>query len=707
MKVYESSKVRNVALIGHHGSGKSMLSEAMLFNAGHIDRMGSIEAGTSASDYHPSEVERQMSIFTSLLHAEWKDHKINILDSPGYPDFLGEVIASLRVADTAVFVMNAAEGVQVGTEAGWVNAELNNTPSLFVLNHLDKPESSFETLVEQLKERFSRGVTVVQLPGGEGTRSIIDVLLMKQLTYPEGSKEAVISDIDPAFLERAQALHNELVENIAENDESLMELYFEKGELTEDEMRLGLAKSMKKRELFPIFLTSATNNIGVSRLMSFITNACPNPLEMPETAAEPDPVKIDSSGSVAALVYRTMAEHHVGEYSFFKVFSGVVKTGLDLENAQSSSTERFNQIYVINGKERENVDSINAGDLGAVVKLKNTHTNNTLREKGTPTVITGIQFPSPKYKMAVECVNQGDEDKLAQGLHTIHEEDPSLVILHDTDLNQMLLAGQGEMHLKVAAYRLKNRFHAPIDFSQPKISYRETATKRGDANYRHKKQSGGAGQFADITLYVEPIHGEYNPPKEINVRNKAELKTSWGSKVEFIDGIVGGVIDMKRFFSAIQKGIAEALQVGPIAGYPVGDIRIVIYDGGMHPVDSNDNAFRMAAKMAFRDAFKAAAATILEPIQNLKVLVPESYMGDVLGDLNTKRARIQGMEAEGIFQSVIAQVPESEMYQYSTTLRSLTQGRGIHTESFHSYEPVPRNLQDKIKAQKASQEEAS
>ncbi len=705
MKVYESSKVRNIALIGHHGSGKSMLAEAMVFNAGHIDRMGSIENGTTASDYHPSEVERQMSIFTSLLHAEWKDHKINILDTPGYPDFLGEVIASLRVADAAVFVMNAAEGVQVGTEAGWINAAANNTPALFVLNHLDKPDSSFDVVVSQLQERFSRGVTVVQLPGGPGTRSIIDVLLMKQITFPEGSTEGEMGEIDADFKERAQELHNELVENIAENDESLMELYFEKGELTEEEMRKGLAESMKKRQLFPIFLTSATNNIGVSRLMSFVANACPDPLSMPPTAAEPEPLQADPNGKTVALVYRTMAEHHVGEYSFFKVFSGSIKAGNDLENAQSGSSERFNQMYAINGKERETVEAVSAGDLGAVVKLKNTHTNNTLRTKGSKVVITGVDFPNPKYKMAVRAVNQGDEDKLAQGMHSIHEEDPSLKVLHDADLNQLLLAGQGEMHLKIAAYRLKNRFNAPVEFVQPKISYRETVTRRGDAHYRHKKQSGGAGQYADITLYVEPIRGEFIAPKEVSVRNKAENTTSWGAKIEFIDGIVGGVIDMKRFFSAIQKGVMEALQVGPVAGYPVGDIRIVIHDGGMHPVDSNDNAFRMAAKMAFRDAFNSASPTILEPIQNLKVLVPESHMGDVLGDLNTKRARIQGMEAEGIFQSVLAHVPEAEMYQYSTTLRSLTQGRGIHTEDFYAYEAVPRNVQQDIKKANKSKDE--
>jgi len=464
MKVYDPDHIRNIALVGHQGCGKTMLAEAMLYASDALQRMGSIEDGTTVSDYHPSEKERQMSVFTSLLHAEWKGHKINILDTPGYPDFVGEVIASLKVSDTAIFVINAVDGVQVGTELGWRAGEEMQKPSMFAINHLDKPGVNFEAVVDQIHDRFGRGATVVQLPAGDGSRAVIDVLLMQQITFDEKGKPS-FSEIDAAFKERADALHNELVENIAENNEELMELYFSKGTLTEDEMRMGLHEAMLRRDLFPIFLMSATKNVGVARLMSFIDNVCPAPAEMPPAeTVEGEPIAADVSGTPVALIFRTMAEQHVGDYSFFRVYAGTLESGMDLENARTESIERLGQLFTINGRERDSVTKMMAGDLGALVKLRNSRTNDTLHAKGSRVVVRPINFPEPRYSMAVRAVKEGEEDKLAQGLHQLSGEDPSLIIVHDQHLSQLVLGGQGELQLQIAKYRLKNRFGVDIEF---------------------------------------------------------------------------------------------------------------------------------------------------------------------------------------------------------------------------------------------------
>ena len=705
MNAYDAKHIRNVALVGHQGSGKTMLAETMLHVSGAINRMGSIEEGSTVSDYHPSEKERGMSVFSSLLHVEWKGHKINIIDTPGYPDFMGEVVTAMKVVDTAVFVMNAAEGVQVGTELAWNYGEATKKPSLFVINHLDKSDADFQSLVTQIKERFGHGATVVQIPCGVGSRTIIDVLLMKQITFPENG-DPQISEIDEAYRTEAEELHTSLVEDIAENDEELMELYFENGTLSEEEMRQGLHEAMLSRQLFPIFVTSATQRIGTPRLMDFISNVCPSPAEMPPAEiVDGDPLPCDPNASPVAFIYRTMAEQHVGDYSFLRVYSGTLEAGMDLVNAQSNSSERLGQLNVLNGNHREPVNKMTAGDLGALVKLKNTHSNDTLRLRGSNVVIQPIEYPTPRYGTAVRPAREGEEDKLAQGMHQLHEEDPSLIIVHDQHLRQIVLQGQGEMHMQIAQYRLKNRFGIDVDFYKPRVAYRETIQANARSSYRHKKQTGGAGQFADISVMVEPLNGPFEPPTDISVRGEATIETAWGSKVEFIDGIVGGVIDMRRFFGAIQKGVMEATQDGPIAGYPVGDVRVVIYDGGMHSVDSNENAFKTAARMCFRAAFRDASPIMLEPIYDVKVTVPESYVGDVMGDLNTRRGRIQGIEAEGVFQNIIVQVPEAELYRYSTLLRSITQGRGIHSASFSRYEPMPRHVQDKVVEEAKEREE--
>ncbi len=706
MQAYDANHIRNVVLVGHQGSGKTMLAEAMLHASGALPRMGSIHEGSTVSDYHPSEKERQMSIFTSLLHAEWKGHKINILDTPGYPDFVGEVVAAMKVADTAIYVMDAREGVQVGTELAWTFGEMTDKPSMFVVNHLDEAESDFRLLVEQIKERFGRGATIVQIPGGAGTRSIIDVLRMQQLTYPEGSTEPEISEIDDAFREEADELHQTLVEDIAENDMALMELYFEQGELDEDQMRDGLRTAMLNRELFPIFVTSATEQIGPSRLMSFIDSVCTSAAERPVETAGGEALPPDPDAETVGFIYRTMAEPHVGEYSFCRVYAGTLESGMDLENASSGSTERIGQLYAINGRERDTVPRLPAGDIGALVKLKDTHTNDTLRVKGETVEIPPIEFPEPRYRAAIRPKHEGQEDKLAQGIHQLTEEDPSLLFEHQQHLKQMTLAGQGEMHLQIAKYRLGDRFGVEVEFYRPKVAYLETIQSSARGSYRHKKQTGGAGQFADISMLVTPLNGAYHPPDDIKVRGEETVTTDWGTTIHFVDAIVGGVIDMRRFFGAIQKGVLNATQEGPVAGFPVGNVRVIIYDGGMHPVDSNEAAFKAAAFNVFRTTFRDARPALLEPIHDLTVTVPEEYTGDVISDLNTRRARIQGIQAEGLFQQIEAQVPESELYHYSTTLRSITQGRGIHHARFSHYEQMPRNVQEDIVAEAGALEEA-
>ncbi|WP_412063098.1 elongation factor G [Rubrivirga sp. IMCC45206] len=702
MTVYDADHIRNVALVGHQGSGKTTLAEAMLYSAGAIPRMGAVTEGSTTSDFHESEREREMSVFTSVLHAEWEGHKINLLDTPGYLDFSAETITALKVADTAAFVIDAAEGVQVGTELAWTYATMTETPAMFVLNKLDTTDSDFAATLAKIQERYGRAAIPVQLPGGSGTRTIIDVLLMKQLRFDDRGR-ATVEPIADAFREAADALHNELVEAIAENDEGLMELYFEKGELSQEEMRAGLHHSMLKRELFPVFLTVASENVGVSRLMTFIDNVCPSPVEMPPPHMDAGSVSVSADGDPVAFVFRTMAEEHVGEYSYLKVYDGTLKAGQDLENAQTGATERLGGLFAINGSARDDVQHLVAGDIGVTVKLKHTSTGDTLRAKGSGAVVTPVEYPEPRMRLAVRAARSGEEDKMAQGLAQIVKEDPSLVVEHDAHLGQVTLGGQGEMHLDIAKYRMAHRANVEVEFSRPRVSYRETVRSRADARYRHKKQTGGAGQFAEIQILVEPADHAFDPPGSMKVRNEAEVTTEWGSRVHYVDAIVGGVIDMQRFFGAIQKGVADMLREGPVAGYPVGDVRVVVYDGSMHSVDSNENAFKTAAKMAFRDGFRDAQPAILEPIVELEVLVPDSQMGDVLGDLNTRRARIQGMEAEGPFQKIIAHVPEAELYRYSTALRSMTQGRGLHRARHSHYDPVPRDVQAKLMAEQGAE----
>ncbi|PSQ71292.1 MAG: elongation factor G [Bacteroidetes bacterium QH_2_64_26] len=699
MTVTDANQIRNIALVGHQGSGKTALSEAMLHASGVINRAGSVPDGTTQSDHYESEKEREMSIFTTLLHAPWDDKKINILDTPGYPDFASEVIASMRVSDTAVYVMDARYGVEVGTEMAWSYGEEMETPSLFVINHIDQSNADFRSIVEEIEERFGRGATIVQLPAGEGTRSLVDVLHLRQLYYPEGETEPEVQPINDDFEDEARELHETLVEDIAASDDALMETYFDQGELTDDQMRNGLQAAMIDRDLYPVFVTSATEEIGVSRLLDFIGNVCPSPSSRFVETEDGQELTADPDDDPVAFVYRTMAQEHVGEYSYVRVFDGTIESGQDLENASTGTTERIGQIYKLNGEERNNVPRLIAGDLGALVKLEDTNTNDTLRSRqlsGSDVVIPPIQFPDPRYRMAVQPVQEGQEDKLAQGLHQITTEDPSLVFNHDALLNQLTLSGVGKMHLQIAKGRLERQAGVQVKFVEPRISYREMIENRATAEYRHKKQSGGAGEFADISMLVEPLEGTFRPPDYVDVRGEDTVETEWGAEVHFVDAIKGGVIDMNKFFSSIKKGVLSTMEEGPVAGFPVGNVRIAIYDGGMHPVDSNEAAFKRAAFQCFRRAFQKASPVLLEPIHTITITTPDDYTGDIISDLNTRRGRVQGIDTQGPLQKITAEVPEAELHQYSTTLRSLTQGRGLHHTQFSRYEAMPSNVQEEV-----------
>ena len=698
MTVTSPSDLRNVALVGHQGSGKTTLAEALLHAAGVIGRPGAVPEGTTQSDYHPSEQDREMSIFTTLLHADWHGHKINILDTPGYPDFSSEVIAAMKVIDTAVYVMDARSGVEVGTELAWSYGEQMETPSMFVVNHVDHADADVQGILDEIEDRFGRGATAVQFPCGAGSRSIVDVLRMEQLHYPEGETTPEADPIDDAFRDQAQTLHETLVEDIAANDEALMETYFEQGELTPGQMREGLQDAMLNRELYPVFVTSATEGIGVNRLLDVIEAVCPSPADRPFAAEDRTAVPPAPDGAPVGFVYRTMAQEHVGEYSYVRAYNGTLASGQDLENASTGATERIGQIYVLNGEDREHVSQLVAGDLGALVKLDDTNTNDTLRTPESDVVIPPIQFPAPRFTMAVEAADEGQEDKLAQGLHQITAEDPSLAYDHDPILNQLTLSGQGELHLRIAQSRLRRRAGVEVRFSEPKISYREALQDRATADYRHKKQSGGAGEFADLSLLVEPLAGDFHPPDSIEVRGDETVTTDWDAEAHFVNAITGGVIDMNKFFSSIQKGVLNAMEEGPLAGFPVGDVRVVVYDGGMHPVDSNEAAFKRAAYACFRQAFEQGHPTLMEPIRTVTVTTPDDYTGDVISDLNTRRGRIQGIDTQGPLQRITAEVPESELHKYSTALRSLTHGRGLHMTQFSHYESMPDNVQEEVVA---------
>ena len=707
--VYDTKDIRNVVLLGHSGSGKTTFAEAMLFEAKATNRRGVVSDGSTVSDYTEIEKTRGNSLFSTLMHAKWKDSKINIIDTPGFDDFVGEVIAALKVGDTAIMMLNAKNGVEVGTEIIWEYIEDYETPTLFVINHLDSDKADFETTLEQAKARFGANVLPLQFPvnQGEGFNKIVDALRMIMYVFPEDGGKPEKQPIPEEYMERAQEMHNALVEAAAENDEDLMEKFFDAGTLTEEELTQGLRIAMLNHQFFPVFCTSSEKNMGSGRVMGFVNDICPSPAERNEiTLEDGEKLKIDSNGATTVFIYKTISEPRVGIVSYFKVYSGTLSAADELVNATSRTSERFGQLFVAEGKNRTSVEQLKAGDIGVTVKLKGTHTNNTLNKKGNDRKIALIKFPEPRVREAIVPPNKAEMEKLMRALHTIEEEDPTLIIEQSAALKQTLLHGQGQLHLDLIKYRIEKTNGIAMTFERPKISYRETITKSANDMYRHKKQSGGAGQFAEVHMRIEPFTEGMSNPDGLTVRKVDEEELSWGGKLSYLWCIVGGSIDA-NFSSAIKKGVLQKMEEGPLTGSYCQDIRVSIFDGKMHPVDSNDMAFMLASSHVFQTAFNQAAPQLLEPIYDLEVLCPDDVMGEIMGDLQTRRAIIQGMGAEGQYQKISARVPLAELYQYSSALRSISAGRAKFSRKFAEYSPVPHDLQQKlIAAYKAEQEEA-
>jgi elongation factor G len=698
MKIYDEKHIKNIVLLGAPKAGKTLLAEDMIYEAGIIRRRGTIEAKNTVSDYHEIEHERGNSVFATIMHTEWRDYKINIIDTPGFDDFIGEIVSSVRVADTCVMVVNAQHGLEVGTELIWNYIDQFNKPTIFAVNQVDHPKGDFDGTLNALRNRFGNAVTQMQYPvnQGESFNRIIDLLKMVMYEFPADGGKPNKLPIPDSEKERANELHNQLVEKAAENDEKLMEKYFEKGTLDEDEMREGLKLGMIHHDVFPVFCMSAKKNMGSGRMMGFIDNVAPTPLEAkPEMTEDGKELPYDLSKPTALFVFKTHLEPNLGKLSYFKVISGEVTTASELVNSQTGAVERIHQLFIMDGKTRNPVDKLVAGDIGATLKLKDTYTNQTLHAKGYDVSISPIRFPEPRIRTAIIAQSKNDDEKIGEVLGKIHQEDPTLEVQYVKELKQLIIAAQGELHLAVCKWYLENVYKLRIDFATPRISYRETIRKSAIASYRHKKQSGGAGQFGEVHLKVEPYYEGMPEPAEYNVRGKEFIDLPWGGKLVFYNCIVGGVIDA-RFIPSILKGIMEKMEEGPISGSYVRDVRVCVFDGKMHPVDSNDISFKIAGMLAFKDAFMKAEPQLLEPICDLEVLLPEEVMGEVMGDLQTRRSLIMGIDSKGNYQVIRARTPLAELDRYSTTLRSLTQGRASFTQQFAEFIPVPYEIQSKV-----------
>ena len=707
MKVYQTNEIKNIALLGSSGSGKTTLVEAMLFESGVIKRRGSVAAKNTVSDYFPVEQEYGYSVFSTVLHVEWNNKKLNIIDCPGSDDFVGSTVTALNVTDTAIILLNGQYGVEVGTQNHFRYTEKLNKPVIFLVNQLDNEKCDYDNILEQLKEAYGSKVVPIQYPiaTGPGFNALIDVLLMKKYSWkPEGGAPT-IEDIPAEEMDKAMEMHKALVEAAAENDENLMEKFFEQDSLSEDEMREGIRKGLIARGMFPVFCVCGGKDMGVRRLMEFLGNVVPFVSEMPKVQnTEGKEVAPDSNGPESLYFFKTSVEPHIGEVSYFKVMSGKVHEGDDLLNADRGSKERIAQIYVVAGGNRVKVEELQAGDIGAAVKLKDVKTGNTLNGKDCDYKFNFIKYPNSKYTRAIKPVNEADVEKMMSILNRMREEDPTWVIEQSKELKQTLVHGQGEFHLRTLKWRLENNEKLQVKYEEPKIPYRETITKAARADYRHKKQSGGAGQFGEVHLIVEPYKEGMPVPDtykfngqefKINVKGTEEVPLEWGGKLVFVNSIVGGSIDA-RFLPAIMKGIMSRLEQGPLTGSYARDVRVIVYDGKMHPVDSNEISFMLAGRNAFSEAFKNAGPKILEPIYDVEVFVPSDKMGDVMGDLQGRRAMIMGMSSEKGFEKLVAKVPLKEMSSYSTALSSLTGGRASFIMKFSSYELVPTDVQDKL-----------
>lgn len=698
MNLYDDKHIKNIALIGATGSGKTTLSETMLFEAGLINRRGSVEARNTVSDYHQVEQERGASVYATALHTEWRNYKINIIDTPGQDDFIGEILAALRVADTCVMLVNAQQGVEVGTDLIWNYVDRYSKPVIFAINHLDHPNANFDKSFESIRNHFGNNAVLMQYPvnTGNGFNAIIDLLKMTMYKFgPNGGKPEKTA-IPKDQQERAAKLHNELVEKAAENDEGLMEIFFEKGNLSEDELREGLRIGMLKHEVFPVFCLSGQKDMGSGRLMGFIDNVAPSASDMKAIPTEDGKeLACDPKGPAVLFIFRTLLEPSLGKLTFFKVMSGEVKQGMHLKNAQTGQSEHLNQLFIMDGKNRNPVEKLAAGDIGATLKLKDSDTNQTLYEAGHEVKVKPISFPEPRYSVAISAVNKAEEEKMTEVLRKLHSEDPTFKVGFNTELKQMIVGSQGELHLAIADWQLKHRYGLDVTFQSPRIPYRETIQKSANATYRHKKQSGGAGQFGEVSIKIEPYYEGKPNPEGFSIREKKIFDLKWGGKLAFYNCIVGGVIDA-RYIPSVQKGILEKMEEGPLTGSYVRDICVILHDGKMHAVDSNDISFKIAGAMAFRDAFIQASPKLLEPIQDLEVLVPEDLMGEVMTDLQSRRSIILGIESKGKYQVIKTRTPLAELDKYSTRLRSITQGRGSFTSRFAEFASVPGNLQEEL-----------
>lgn len=709
MRVYQTNEIKNIALIGAKGSGKTTLAESMLYEAGVIKRRGTIESKNTVSDFMPVELNLGYSVFPTVFHAEWNNKKLNIIDSPGSDDFVGGAITALNVTDQAVILINGQYGPEVGTQNNFRYTEKLKKPVIFLINQLDSEKCDFDNLILQMQEIYGNKCVQIQYPleTGPNFHSLIDVLIMKKLSWGPDGGEPKREDIPAEEMEKAGELHRALVEAAAENDDTLMEKFFEdENSLTEDELRLGIRKGLINRDMFPIFCVDAHKDMGVQRLMEFLGNVVPFVSDMPAYRdTRGDEVPADTNGPESLYFFKTSMEPHIGEVSYFKVMSGKVKAGDDLTNADRGSKERIGQIYACAGSNRIPVDELEAGDIGCTVKLKDVKTGNTLDGKDFDNVkFDFVKFPRPKYSRAIKAKNPQEMEKMMAALLKMRQEDPTWVVEQSKELRQTIVHGQGEFHLRVLKWRMENNEKLQVEYEEPRVPYRETITKKAQASYRHKKQSGGAGQFGEVALIVEPYaEGMPDPVSykfggqefKMNIKSKEEKDLPWGGKLQFINSVVGGAIDL-RFMPAILKGVMDCMERGPLTGSYARDVRVVVYDGKMHPVDSNELSFTLAARHAFSEAFKTAGPKILEPIYDLEVYVPSDYMGDVMSDLQGRRAIIMGMDAEAGYQKLTAKIPLKELANYSVALSSLTGGRASFNAKFASYELVPNDIQGKL-----------
>lgn len=695
---YDTNKIRNAVLLGHSGSGKTTLAETMLYESGGTHKRGNIESGNTISDYHTTEKEKGNSLFSSMMHVYWKDVKINLIDTPGLDDFIGEVISSIKVADTAVMVLNAKEGVEVGSEIGWEYVQEYGTPAMFVVNQLDHSNSDYEQTLAQAKERFGDKVVEFQFPyqAADGESHIVDALRMVMYNFKADGGKPDKAEIPDDVKDRANELHNKIVEAAAENDEGLMEAYFDKGTLTEEELTKGLQLAIGNQGIYPVFCTSALENKGSGRVMGFIRDICPSPLQRPEKKlADGDTLTCDKDDSTSIFIFKTLSEAQVGNVSYFKVYSGILNAGDELTNAKNGESERFSQLYVANGNQRDSVDSLVAGDIGVALKLHESHTGNTLNTPNHKREIAPMKFPAHKMRLAVKPPAKKDVDKLTRALHTIQEEDPTVEVKYNPEIKQTIIHGQGQMHFDIIKYHIKNLYGLDLEYERAKIPYRETISKSVDTQYRHKKQSGGSGQFAEIHMRVEPYVDGMEYPADLNVKKDDITDLPWGGKLNMLWCIVGGSID-SRYFNAIKKGIMSVMEEGPITGSHCQNIRVSIYDGKMHSVDSNDMAFQIAATQAFTQAFKDANPAILEPLYNLEVLVDGNQVGEVMGDLQSRRAMIMGIDTDGHYQKVTAKVPVPELFGFAAALRTIAQGKAKFQRTMSGYQPMDKGEQKKL-----------